>query len=70
MSSKNNNLKSPEKVLNDLIKFISETYTDDLPNSLLVAQEFLLKYPEYGKEFWLSEINSMIENGIKKGIFK
>jgi len=59
----------PELVWNDLISFISQTYSDSLPNSLLIAQAFILKYPDHGKEFGLSAINKMIEDGIKRGLF-
>jgi hypothetical protein len=55
--------------LNDITTFISQTYSENLPNSLLVAQLFILKYPDYGKEFGLSAINKMIEDGIKRGLF-
>jgi hypothetical protein len=40
-----------------------------LPNSLLIAQEFILRYPDHGKEFGLSAINYVIEDGIKQGLF-
>lgn len=56
-------------VLNDLISFISKNYPDILPNSLIIAQTFILKYPEYGRDYGLSEINSIIEDGIKRGLF-
>ncbi|KKG33303.1 hypothetical protein DU30_09235 [Methanosarcina mazei] len=56
-------------VFNDLTSFISKTYPRDLPNSLIIAQAFILKYPDYGNEFGLSEINRMIEDEIKRGIF-
>jgi|CZCB01.1.fsa_nt_gi hypothetical protein len=61
--------KISDLVLNDLISFISKTYSNDLPNSLLIAQAFILKYPDYGNEFGLSEINYIIEDGIKHGLF-
>ena len=61
--------KINEPVLNDLTSFISQTYSENLPNSLLIAQAFIIKYPEYGKKFGLSEINKMIEDGIKRGLF-
>jgi hypothetical protein len=59
----------PQHVFNDLIRFISERYSNNLPNSLLVAQAFILKYPKYGKEFGLSTINYAIEDGIKQCVF-
>jgi len=61
--------KIPRSVLNDLTSFISQTYSENLPNSLLVAQAFILKYPDYGKEFGLSEINKIIEDGINCSLF-
>jgi len=61
--------KIPGPILNDLTRFISQTYSENLPNSLLVAQAFILKYPDYGKEFGLSEINRIIGDGIKRSLF-
>jgi len=61
--------KIPGPILNDLTSYISQTYSENLPNSLLVAQAFILKYPDYGKEFGLSAINKLIEDGIKRGLF-
>ena len=62
-------LKIPRHVFDDLIRFISETYPMDLPNSLLIAQAFILKFPDHGKIFGLSAINYAIEEGIKRGLF-
>ena len=62
-------LDVPQYVIDDLSRFIFENYQKDLPNSLLIAQAFCLKYPEYGKEFGLSVINYAIEEGIKQGLF-
>ena len=62
-------LKVPEHVINDLSVFISENYSNSLPNSLLIAQAFILKYPDQGKECGLPAINYAIEDGIKKGLF-
>jgi hypothetical protein len=59
----------PERVLDDLRRFISKNYTNYLPNSLLIAQDFILKYQDYGREFGLPAINYAIENGIKHGLF-
>lgn len=59
-----------ENVINDLTRFISENYSNGLPNSLLIAQAFILKHPDHGREFGLSAINYVIEDGIKKGLFK
>jgi hypothetical protein len=60
----------PDDVFDELIRFISNKYPNDLPNSLLIAQEVIIKYPEYGKEYGLSAINKAIEGGIKQGLFK
>lgn len=62
-------LKIPEQVLIDLSSFISKNYPNYLPNSLLIAQAFILKYQDYGREFGLSAINFAIEDGIKHGLF-
>jgi len=62
-------IKIPKSVFDDLIGYIYATYINDLPNSLLIAQAFILKFPNYGNEFGLSVINYAIEDGIKKGLF-
>jgi hypothetical protein len=62
-------IKIPKSVFDDLIRYISATYVNDLPNSLLIAQAFILKYPDHGREFGLSVINYAIEDGIKEGLF-
>jgi len=62
-------LKVPKYVFYDLCRFISETYSNSLPDSLIIAQAFILKYPDYGREFGLSSINYVIEDGIKRGLF-
>jgi hypothetical protein len=59
----------PEIIFDDLISFISENYQNGLPNSLLVAQAFILKYPDHGREYGLPGINKVIEDGIKGGLF-
>lgn len=59
----------PQDVFNDLNKFISENYHNGLPNSLLIAQAFILEYPDHGREYGLSVINKVIENGTKAGLF-
>jgi hypothetical protein len=59
----------PEHVLNDLIRFIYEIYQKPLPNSLLVAQSFILKHQDHGKEYGLPAINYAIEDGMKQGLF-
>lgn len=59
----------PQYVYNDLIRFISETYSHELPNSLLIAQAFILKYPDYGRKYGLTTINYAVEEGIRQGLF-
>jgi hypothetical protein len=51
----------PEQVLVEISRYISKNYEKGLPNSLLIAQAFMLKYPEYGKKYGLSEINVAVE---------
>jgi hypothetical protein len=41
-----------------------------MPNSLLIAQAFILKYQNYGREYGLCEINYVIEKEVKEGFFK
>jgi hypothetical protein len=55
-------LKVPEHVIDDLTRFISEKYRDDLPNSLLIAQAFILKYTNHGRTYGLPIINRIIED--------
>jgi len=62
-------IKIPKSVFDDLIRYISATYVNNLPNSLLIAQAFILKYPDHGRELGLSAINYAIEDGIKEGLF-
>jgi hypothetical protein len=64
-----NQKKLPEHVLNDLIRFIHEKYQKRLPNTLLIAQEFILEYQDYGREYGLPAINKAIEDGINQGLF-
>jgi len=59
----------PDIIYDDLIRFISERYPNCLPNSLIVAQAFILKYPDHGREYGLPGINKAIDDGIKSGIF-
>jgi hypothetical protein len=61
--------KVPAPVIYDLTNFIHEKFPNNLPNSLLVAQAFILKYPNHGKEYGLAAINSAIEDGINEGLF-
>ena len=62
-------LKLPENIFDDLCRFISKNYPNYLPNSLLIAQAFILKYQNHGKKCGLSAINKAIEDGIKRGLF-
>lgn len=58
-----------QQVLDDLISFISINYSKNLPNSLLIAQAFILEYSKHGREYGLPAINEAIEDGIKRGLF-
>ena len=62
-------LKVPENLLNDLRRFVIKNYPDYFPNSLLIAQEFILRHQDYGREFGLSAINYAVEYGIKNDFF-
>ncbi len=59
----------PKHVLDGLTRFISNNYPKNLPNSLLIAQAFILKYPTYGKKYGLPVINKAIEEGINQNLF-
>jgi hypothetical protein len=61
-------LDVPENVMNDLTRFIFEIYGDNLPNSLLISQAFILKFPNHGKLYGLSAINYVIEELMKKSL--
>lgn len=63
-------IKVPQCVIDDLERFISETYQDNVPISLLVAQDFIMKYPDYGKNYSLFIINEVIENMFFKALSK
>jgi len=63
-------LKIPEHVMSDLIRFVFDTYKNNLPSSLLVAQAFILEHPYHGSKYGLPIINRAIEEGIKEGLFK
>ena len=62
-------LKIPDAVFDDLSSFISANYSNELPNSLLIAQAFIMQYPYHGREYGLPAINKAIEDGIKQGLF-
>jgi hypothetical protein len=59
----------PEHVLDDVIRYINCKYQKPLPNSLMIAQAFILRYPDYGKDFGLPAINKAIEDVIKQCLF-
>jgi hypothetical protein len=59
----------PDYVFNDLVRFIHERCHDGLPNSLIIAQAFILKRQHYGEQFGLSTISKAIEEGIEQGLF-
>lgn len=61
-------LTLPECVYIDLRKFINTNYSDKLPHSLLIAQAFILKHQEHGKEFGLSAIANEVEFMVKYNI--
>jgi hypothetical protein len=56
-------------VIDDLRRFIFENHGNKLLNSLLIAQTFILKYPDHGKKYGLAAINYAIEDGINEGLF-
>jgi hypothetical protein len=62
-------LKVSQCVIDDLTRFISSTYHDNLPNSLLIAQAFILKHQNHGRTYGLPIINQTIEDGINEGLF-
>jgi hypothetical protein len=62
-------LKVPPSVIDDLDRFIFENYQKNSPNSLIIAQAFILKYPDHGRKYGLSIINKAIEDGMNEGLF-
>jgi hypothetical protein len=62
-------LNVPEGVFDDLTRFISKNYPNRLPNSLLIAQEFILRHQNYGRELGLHAICFAIDEGLKHGFF-
>ena len=54
----------PKYVLDDLIRFINDEYQRQLPHSLLIAQAFILKHQDYGREYGLPAINHAVEERI------
>jgi hypothetical protein len=63
-------LSVPQYVIDNLIRYMFEKYRNDLSNSVLIAQAFIFKYPDYGRDFCLSEIYKAIEYGMKIGLFQ
>jgi hypothetical protein len=59
-------MRFPDQMMDDLREFIDKNYREDLPNSLLIAEAFMLRYPEYGKKYGLSQINETVEYLIKQ----
>jgi hypothetical protein len=59
----------PDYVFDEIKRFIHANYHSKLPNSLLVAQAFILCYQEYGREFGLCVVNKAIECLISQGLF-
>ena len=62
-------LSALDYFMDDLSGFITKRYTLELPNLLLIAQAFILRYPLYGREYGLSAINQAVEEGLKQGLF-
>jgi hypothetical protein len=54
-------LKVPQCVIDDLERFISEKYQENLPISLLIAQDFIMEYPDHGKNYSLFIINDLLK---------
>jgi len=52
--------KLPDKVFDDLTKLISENHPKNVPHSLIVAQAFIMKYPDCGKKYDLSQISHAV----------
>jgi hypothetical protein len=59
-----------KNIYDDITSFIAEIYHNDLPNSLLIAQAFILKYPGHGREYGLSVISKVIDDRIKEDRFE
>jgi hypothetical protein len=59
----------PEKLSDDISKFISTYYREQLPHPLLIAQMFCLKHQEYGKKYGLSTITEAVEYVINQNLF-
>jgi hypothetical protein len=55
-------LKLPECVYSDLKEFIFKNYPKQLPHPLLIAQEFRLRFKQYGEKFDLSTITDAVED--------
>jgi hypothetical protein len=55
-------LTLPEYVYNDLKKFISINYSNQLPPPLLIVQAFCLRFKQYGEKFDLSTITDAVED--------
>lgn len=51
----------PQRVLDDLERFISENYHKALPHSLIISQAFCLRFQDYGKLFGMPAITCAVE---------
>jgi hypothetical protein len=51
----------PEQVLVEISRYISVNYEKGLPNSLLIAQAFMLNNQEYGRRYGLPKLNEAVE---------
>ena len=54
----------PEYVLDDLSRFISRYNSNSLPHPLLIAQAFLLMFPDHGNKYDLPIITTAVEHVI------
>lgn len=51
----------PQYILDDLNRFISNYYQEQIPYSLIVAQEFLSSFQYFGKDVSLSKVIDAVE---------
>jgi hypothetical protein len=59
-------MKYPDQMMDDLREFIDKNYRGGLPHSLLIAEAFMLRYPDYGNQYGLTEIHAAVESLIKQ----
>lgn len=55
----------PECVYRDLNEFISSYYSKHLSHPLLIAQDFCLRFQEYGQKYSLPIMTETVEHIIK-----